>query len=1821
MADPMADNRSPDQAPRNKAIQPHGRSRAVAQPLDAAPSICRICRGEGTASEPLFYPCKCSGSIKYVHQDCLMEWLSHSQKKYCELCKTSFRFTKLYAHDMPKSLPVHVFVKHMGRYLLRNLLTWLRAIVTISVWACWLPYFMRSVWSFMFWVSDEGLGGASILSRNNDTDATAFWLSGSNNSCPASPLWAATTTSAAEAAAMFEGLDSEDLSDYLLRILFGSLGMPMKVGRHDARAHYNISNLSSADGHSFSATTTSPSLLGNVQILHNLTRSPTLNRTVVTVLEGQVITVLVIICFILVILVRDYVVQQQPEINMRAAFGGPGNELHPEGHNIAQAAAVEPPEQPHRPDTDDEVSDNADRTLAAPLSGASPGDDESIPDASNAIDVEPATSDQAFGATNNTDATQDIPAQTDNRMRGPIAGLFQNAIFCAVLVSVTIFACIFIPYNTGRITFWIVANPMQVVRIFFEISKVVQDAVVMLGGLSSWFVLHLLDMLTSLVGGPLAAKIATGRKASWGLWTGAGTRVMDYALLEFPISASEMHNFSAISHEALNTVKKSVASVLGTIDSCTAFVMSPSFYAFDRMSVAATASAFKSVAVNLQAALSIIFDPGSWVIDLSRTEARAAADPDLAYWPGIDRFWAILAGYLTIFAMGALYLRRGTPFSRNNVLQAWEAGIIDTLHQASGIMKVIVIISIEMLVFPLYCGLLLDAALLPLFENTTIKSRILFSYNFPLTSIFVHWFVGTGYMFHFALFVSMCRKIMRPGVLYFIRDPDDPEFHPIRDVLERSLTTQLRKILFSAFVYGALVIVCLGGVVWSLSYALPGVLPIHYSSNEPVLEFPVDLLFYNFLMPQAVKVLRPGDGLHTMYTWWFRKCARGLRLTFFLFGERRIDEEGTLQLGADTAGSIPRYRKLFLELSDQNEVVPKTWRDTFEGGDAKPNRPLSSREERQLRRRKQHLVTSGQLLRSGRFVRAPASDRVNIPKGKPVLLPVTELGRRKDGETDHDIYASDQYQMVYTPPNFRLRIFLFILLIWLFAAVTGVGITIAPLALGRKMFKLLIPEHIRTNDIYAFSIGIYVLGTASYTIICVKNILADVRAWARKTWTDVIRGHALRHASSGIVRGAKLMYAYMTMLIIFPLLSSTLMELYVTIPLHTYMNPPSTASVPKVVGDGGRHTIRVIQAWTLGLLYMNLGTRMVSSLFPESRAALAVRVMMRRGWLRPDVGILTRAFVIPGLATAAIAIFGPPMMASFLIRMELLGNGVNATEIAGAGELTAIYRHSYPAAALAVLVVDEITSLFTIHDFSRLRCHVNRAIRPYPTCSLAMAEPPSSPPGEATSAEDALSWYKSQYELLESELAEFRESSRELEKELEKDIERAEKQERVFQERAEALGFEVEEWKRKHREAKTEASAVQAALEKEITTLRDSNRSLQLRLRDIEVANDDFERQARNTSSSLEDMESKYNQAIERGVMMEEEIKSSEQEREQLRIDSQRLREELADLKIEAELMQDKIKKHEARHLSTISTDLSVLGSPVFDKHPEESPDSAASSPLVTTPPEVTKARSRASDVPDPPSPPMSDASAPVRNANTTSRTTTTTTTTTTGKTTDRPPRKSRLPSLDGNATPKPRSRPSMGTAPTTAPVRPPGSRASGVGAVLRTPSNRPPKTRPTAAHKISTSNSLSHIRSLTAQMQRLEARVQSARSKLPAPASSSSPRASPRGSSLGQHMPSTVTIRNRRRAVASSASSMAGDEDATPTNARATTSNHSHRARTRNEPAEFTCQPFFSSKAGFEDRYGAPASAYVTDIHDRGTDTSRTAAIVDERVNSQPFG
>lgn len=89
-------------------------------------NLCRICFSEFfTGDNPLISPCKCSGSMKHIHLECLRTWLSRKENvktsqhvvSYswrafnCELCKTEYndrisvggRIIYLFEMQKPKS--------------------------------------------------------------------------------------------------------------------------------------------------------------------------------------------------------------------------------------------------------------------------------------------------------------------------------------------------------------------------------------------------------------------------------------------------------------------------------------------------------------------------------------------------------------------------------------------------------------------------------------------------------------------------------------------------------------------------------------------------------------------------------------------------------------------------------------------------------------------------------------------------------------------------------------------------------------------------------------------------------------------------------------------------------------------------------------------------------------------------------------------------------------------------------------------------------------------------------------------------------------------------------------------------------------------------------------------------------------------------------------------------------------------------------------------------------------------------------------------------------------------------------------------------------------------------------------------------------------------------------------------------------------------------------------------------------------------------------------------------------------------------------------
>lgn len=1496
---------------------------------------CRICRSEASETEPLFYPCKCSGSIKFVHQDCLMEWLSHSNKKYCELCKTPFRFTKLYDSHMPTKLPMHIFVRKAAVHTLRYLLTWARAVAVALVWLVLLPWCIRWSWRGLFWLLDAGWARDAWLAKEEN-------LHFRPSTTPSLAESVETTLNTSLVESTRNVTVSEPVVLNLSKMLISALLNPWRP----FGSHRTMDNAESA---SLLARAASSTLLSDVRSLNSLTASPYLNRFILDVLEGQIVTFLIVIAFILVFLIREWVVQQQPIINAAAQLrdaemqievvdraaqrlrDARQGQLVPQDGDVAQILNQVPHEDP-RPDdiqelpgdtafndTPDEARPREDTRPTdhnddeSPSQPETPGDasqahplrrpamrprdssarlnphvllemdeeDHSIPGPAeaqpedgnstgsndswqaveetsntdsgdfvahpipnyqdlaeaNATSLEPpndvinaATNESITSSTeadravelvpvqpltNHTDQSQhdvvpdpaqtepvvpeqttdinqtdaigaglvrtpsaahssedlqqsdhvngtdpvrmnllqrvlnwfweDIvpdadgaepqpanpleealvqneaeeapfvrfqvdeedaaPAQPDDAlpgqdpevlqaaaeagldadalddvedlegileligMQGPLVGLLQTAMFCGVLITTTLWAALGVPYLCGKFALLFLGDPvvffvMAPIRLVTLISDAVVDATIYVGGLVTYLAANTMSMLAAWVMQPsnLKAEPKTfdflSSRAHNAIHAASG-RLSNSFAGESPIETGFLM-VSLHAHQSLHTLQRETAHVI-------AFVVRIAAITTNHLQHSTLGQTLHSIASLLGREIFQAKKYYSWINDyfgsnfmtsvsngtltLKVNRGPTDLDPSLAYWSASDRCLTIFTGYVFLAMVGTMYLLRKEPLFTSPGLRQAEKAFTDFLKQAGGVFKVILIISIEMLAFPLYCGLLLDFALLPLFAKASIGSRVLFAIRSPWMFAFVHWFIGTCYMFHFALFVSACRRVMRSGVLYFIRDPDDPTFHPVRDVLERNVTTQLRKIAFSALVYGALVICCLGGVVWGIDSLFKDVFPIRWATPEPVYEFPIDFLLYNLLAPIVARFLLPSQGVEDLFKLWLKRCARGLRLSHFLFGDRRKDEEGHY---AHSISDTIFYSK----------------------------------------------VEHSELIRDGRYVRAPASDQVRIPKGDRVFLDVTPDNKRVDGQPDSRTglhgRKNKNFAKVYIPPWFRVRISLFIFSLWMFAAGTGVGITVVPMVFGRFFLSMMTPERVMFNDLYAFSVGLVSLGCTLWILLRSKTAYKGLRG--NMSTEKAIS--ALVGIKAYFVRALKSFYVYGFALIVVPTLFALVLQLYLIMPLHTYtagwstgqkqtsgaidavnatLSVPPMADLPLQPSSLlAGHTVHVLQDWTLGFLYGRVVLRLLM-LSRNSRPATALRMITREGYTNPNAKLATRAFIAPTLLLFAIVLLFPPVFA-------MLANSVMFTVNLPASSLpqalqVKVYRYSYPLCA------------------------------------------------------------------------------------------------------------------------------------------------------------------------------------------------------------------------------------------------------------------------------------------------------------------------------------------------------------------------------------------------------------------------------------------------------------------------------------------------------------------------------------------------------------
>ncbi|CAI9769131.1 unnamed protein product [Fraxinus pennsylvanica] len=684
---------------------------------DEEGDVCRICRNPGDADNPLRYPCACSGSIKFVHQDCLLQWLNHSNARQCEVCKHPFSFSPVYAENAPARLPFEEFVVGIAMKACHVMQFFLRLSFVLSVWLLIIPFITFWIWRLAF-VRSFGEAQRLFLSHLSTIVILTDCLHGFLLS----------------ASIVFIFLGATSLRDYFrhLRELGGQdVDREDEGDRNGARA---------ARRH-----------------------AAQVNRNIVGDGNGD-----------------DNAGAQ--------GIAGAGQIIRRNAENVAaqwemQAARLE------------------------------------------------ARVEQMFDGLDDADGAEDVPFDELVGMQGPVFHLVENAF--TVLASNMIFlgVVIFVPFSLGRV------------------------------------ILYYLSWILSSATGPVLSSV-------------------------MPLTESALALKNAVTAVMNLTSDNQEDSLLGQVS--------------EMLKVNVTGN--NEVSGNLSSAIAN---------DILKVQSAGVSR--------LSDVTTLAAGYMFIFSLVIFYVgivaviryTKGEPLTMGRFYGI--ASIAETIpslfrqfaaamRHLMTMVKVAFLLVIELGVFPLMCGWWLDVCTIRMFGKT-ISQRVEFFSVSPLASFLVHWVVGIVYMLQTSIFVSLLRGVLRSGVLYFLRDPADPNYNPFRDLIDDPVHKHARRVLLSIAVYGSLIVMLVFLPVKLAMRMAPSIFPLDISVSDPFTEIPADMLLFQICIPFAIEHFKLRSTIRSLLRYWFVAVGWALGLTDFLLpkpedngGQENVNQNprrGHAQFGAE----------------------------------------------------------------------------------------------------------------------------------------------------------------------------------------------------------------------------------------------------------------------------------------------------------------------------------------------------------------------------------------------------------------------------------------------------------------------------------------------------------------------------------------------------------------------------------------------------------------------------------------------------------------------------------------------------------------------------------------------------------------------------------------------------------------------------------------------------------------------------------------------------------------------------------------------------------
>ncbi|MBN3270887.1 MARH6 ligase, partial [Polyodon spathula] len=212
------------------------------------------------------------------------------------------------------------------------------------------------------------------------------------------------------------------------------------------------------------------------------------------------------------------------------------------------------------------------------------------------------------------------------------------------------------------------------------------------------------------------------------------------------------------------------------------------------------------------------------------------------------------------------------------------------------VVKVSLLVVVEIGVFPLICGWWLDICSLEMFD-ASLKDRELSFQSAPGTTMFLHWLVGMVYVFYFASFILLLREVLRPGVLWFLRNLNDPDFNPVQEMIHLPIYRHLRRFILSVVVFGSIVLLMLWLPIRIIKHILPDFLPYNVMlySDAPVSELSLELLLLQVVLPALLEQGHTRQWMKGLVRAWTVTAGYLLDLHSYLLGNQEENDNNANQ--------------------------------------------------------------------------------------------------------------------------------------------------------------------------------------------------------------------------------------------------------------------------------------------------------------------------------------------------------------------------------------------------------------------------------------------------------------------------------------------------------------------------------------------------------------------------------------------------------------------------------------------------------------------------------------------------------------------------------------------------------------------------------------------------------------------------------------------------------------------------------------------------------------------------------------------------------------